>query len=122
MKHVTTARALIVVAVLSTTAPDAIGGEQFIRLNVQPASAPEPALKYTLLPDITELNPGNAAQEYLKCFMEQHYFFFSKQAVADRDRYQGVPLAELPLDKVRNYGGGALTRADWAARYVVRRR
>ena len=87
-----------------------------IQLHVQPMSAPVPALKYQLLPQLDELNPGNAAQNYLKCFMEQHVFFFSKQAVADRDRYETMPLAELPLDAVRNYGGNALRQADWAAR------
>ncbi len=48
--------------------------------------------------------------------MEQHYFFFSKNAVADRDRYEVMPLADLPLDQVRGYGGNALRHADWAAR------
>ena len=58
--------------------------------------APKPALKYQLLPELRELNPGNAAQNYLKCFMEQRNFFFSKEAVAERARYQTMPLAELP--------------------------
>ena len=59
--------------------------------------APKPALKYQLLPELRELNPGNAAQNYLKCFMEQRHFFFGKEAVAERARYQTMPLAELPV-------------------------
>ena len=70
--------------------------------------APKPALKYQLLPEVRELNPGNAAQNYLKCFMEQRSFFFTKESAADRARYQTMPLAELPLDKLRDYGGSAL--------------
>ena len=31
-------------------------------------------------------------------------------------RYQTMPLAELPLAKLRQYGGGAFEQADWAAR------
>ena len=78
--------------------------------------APKPALKYQLLPELGELNPGNAAQDYLKCFMEQRIFFYSKQAVADRARYQTMPLAELRTEKLHDYGGNALRQADWAAR------
>ncbi|HEV3082778.1 MAG TPA: hypothetical protein VGY66_23540 [Gemmataceae bacterium] len=85
-------------------------------LTVRPMAAPKPALKYQLLPELAELNPGNAAQNYLKCFMEQRNFFFSKEAVADRARYQTMPLAELPVNKLRDYGGYALRQADWAAR------
>jgi hypothetical protein len=79
-------------------------------------AAPKPALKYQLLPELHELNAGNAAHNYLKCFMEQRKFFYSKEAVADRIRYQTMPLVELPLDKLRDYGRNALRQADWAAR------
>src|SRR5262249_7608222 len=34
-------------------------------------------------------------------------------------RFQSMPLAELPLDQLRNYGGVALGRADWAARLTT---
>jgi hypothetical protein len=78
--------------------------------------APKPALKYQLLPEPGELNPGNAAQNYLKCFMEQRRFFYSKEATADRARFQVMPLTELPLEQLRDYGGVALRQADWAAR------
>jgi hypothetical protein len=78
--------------------------------------APTPALKYQLLPELRELNPGNAAQSYLKCFMEQQRFFFGKESAAERARYQAMPLAALPVDKLLHYGGFALTQADWAAR------
>jgi hypothetical protein len=91
-------------------------GETVVRLVVQPMPAPKPALKYLLLPEVQELKPGNAAQYYLRCFMEQRIFFFSKRGVAQRTRYQSMPLAELAAEKVGNYGGSALTQADWAAR------
>jgi hypothetical protein len=78
--------------------------------------APKPALRYQLLPELRELNPGNPVHEYLRCFAEQQIFFFSKESVAQRARYQVMPLAEMPADKLRQYGGSALTRADWAAR------
>jgi hypothetical protein len=86
------------------------------RLTVQPMAAPKPALKYMLLPDVAELKSGNPAQWYIRCFQEQRIFFFSKEATAERARYLAMPLAELPVEKLRNYGGSALTQADWAAR------
>jgi hypothetical protein len=90
--------------------------EPAAHLNVQPMTAPKPALKYQLLPEVRELNPGNPAQNYVKCFMEQQNFFFSKGAAEERAGYLAVPLAELPADRLRQYGGAALTQADWAAR------
>lgn len=41
---------------------------QVIRLKVQPAAAPVPALKYRLLPDASELQPGNAVTAYYRSF------------------------------------------------------
>jgi hypothetical protein len=90
--------------------------EPTLRLKVRPMAAPKPALKYQLLPEVGELSPGNAAQNYMKCFMEQYNLFYSKEGVADRTRYLAMPLAELPAEKLRDYGGFALRQADWAAR------
>jgi hypothetical protein len=90
--------------------------ETVVRLTVQPMAAPKPALKYQLLPELRELNPGNPAQNYLKCFAEQRNFFFSKEATADRARYLAMPLAQLRAEKLRDYGRFALRQADWAAR------
>src|SRR5438270_7347458 len=74
--------------------------ETVIRLTVQPMAAPKPALKYQLLPELKEMNPGNPVQEYMKCFAEQQNFFFNKQVVDDRERYQVMPLHELPLKEI----------------------
>jgi hypothetical protein len=90
--------------------------ETAVHLTVRPMAAPKPAILYQLLPELRELNPGNAAHCYLKCFMEQRQFFYSEEAVADRARYQSMPLAEIPAEKLRDYGGAALRPADWAAR------
>jgi hypothetical protein len=94
--------------------------ETVIRLTVQPAPAPKPALRYQLLPELREMNPGNAAQAYLLCFMEQNKFFFSKAAVENREKWETMPLKELPLKELRNFGygkgAGPLRQADYAAR------
>ena len=109
-------RILLATTVFIALSLDSKADETTIQFHVQPMAAPAPVLKYQLLPQLDELKPGNAAQNYLKCFMEQHNFFFSKQAVIDRDRYQSMPLIDLAREKLDGYGGGPLTQADWAAR------
>ena len=109
-------RFLSTVTCLAALSNDAFAAESVVRLTVQPMPAPEPALKYLLLPEVGEMNPGNPAQYYLRCFAEQRNFFFSKEAAAQRAGYLTAPLADLVADKLRNYGGSALTQADWAAR------
>ncbi len=110
----------IVLVTLTTTlcalAVESTAGEAVTRLHVQPMAAPQPALKYQLLPRLDERNPGNAAQNYLKCFMEQHAFFFGKQGLVERERFETLSLVDLALEQVGNYGGNALRQADWAAR------
>src|SRR6266567_4185906 len=78
--------------------------ENAVRLKGQPMAAPKPALKYLLLPEVRELNPGNPVQWYVRCFQEQRNFFYGKEGVAERSNYLSMPLAELPADKLRDYG------------------
>jgi hypothetical protein len=96
--------------------PDVPSGPTVVRLHVRAMPAPRPALKYQLLPEQRELRSGNPAQNYLKCFAEQRNFFYSKEGVAQRERYLAMPLADLPATELRQFGGNALRQADWAAR------
>jgi hypothetical protein len=115
-------RLFVAVVTLAALPLASHAAETVVRLSVQPMPAPEPALKYLLLPEVRELKPGNPAQYYLRCFMEQRNFFFTKPGVALRERNQTLPLAQLAAEKVRNYGGGTrygggpLNQVDWAAR------
>jgi hypothetical protein len=85
-------------------------------LTVQPAAAPKPALRYLLLPELKEMNPGNPVQNYLKCFMEQQKFFSDKETADRREKLLTMPLKDLPAQELQEYGGFALRQADWAAR------
>jgi hypothetical protein len=118
-------RTLFVCALLLTLLPSSWAAdapaptETVIRLTVRPAPAPKPALKYQLLPEMREMNPGNPIQAYSLCFGEQRNFWYSKQAVENREKWQTMPLKELPLEEMRKwgYGGGnPLRYADYAAR------
>jgi hypothetical protein len=109
--------AVIVVFVLPCVAEQTSSTpETLIRLTVSPAPAPTPALRYLLLPELLEMNPGNPIQNYLKCFMEQQKFFFDKKAFERREKLLTIPLKELPTQELTDYGGYALKQADWAAR------
>ena len=109
---------LLLIAAALAAGPSASGREETaVRLQVRPMATPRPAMKYQLLPELGELNPGNPAQEYLKCFMEQRPFFYGKEGVAQRTRFRKMSLLELRLEPLAlHYGGNALRRADWAAR------
>jgi hypothetical protein len=45
--------------------------ETVIRLTVQPMDAPHPALRYLLLPELKEMNPGNPIPNYLRSATSQ---------------------------------------------------
>src|SRR5262249_18472771 len=109
-------RVLLVALALVVPPRGVRAGETAVCLHVQPMPAPIPALKYQLLPELGELKSGNAAQGYLRCFAEQRNFFYSKEATTARARYLSMPRAELPVEKLRQYGRHALWQADWAAR------
>ncbi len=47
--------------------------ETVIRLTVQPMSAPKPALRYLLLPELKEITSGNPIPNYLKCLLDQDF-------------------------------------------------
>jgi hypothetical protein len=90
--------------------------ETLIRLSVPPAPAPRPALRYLLLPELGEMNPGNPIPNYMKCFMEQQKYLFDKEAFQRRGDLLGKPLSELPAQEVQDLDRSALSQADWAAR------
>ena len=108
--------ALAILALPCRADPPGATSETLIRLIVHPAAEPRPALRYQLLPELKEMNPGNPVQGYLKCFMEQQRFFFDKEAFQRREKLLTMPLKELPASELEDYGRFALGQADWAAR------
>ncbi len=90
--------------------------ETLVRLSVAPAAEPEPALKYLLLPELKEMNPGNPIHHYLKCALEEYHFLFDKEQFDRREKLLAMPLKALPVGELREYGHSALSRLDKAAR------
>jgi hypothetical protein len=76
-----------------------------------------PSLKYLLLPELRDQQPGNQVQAFSKCFMEQHTFYHDKGEIEKRERWSTAPLADLAGEKALiGYGGSGLRQADFAAR------
>lgn len=88
-------------------------------------AAPEPALRYLLLPDLIDRLPGNAAVHYGKIKSEQNHFFTSPEIAKMIASAQEVPLTQLKddptYDQLVNLGpifsnmqrGARSAMADW---------
>ena len=48
--------------------------------------------------------------------MEQKKFFFDEEAFQHREKLLTMPLKELPVQELKDYGRFALSQVDWAAR------
>ena len=90
--------------------------ETLVRLDVQAAPAPIPVLRYQLLPQLEEMDPGNPILNYFKCSMEHESFFFDKESFERREELLAMPLKELPARDLQEYGRTVLIQADRAAR------
>jgi hypothetical protein len=90
--------------------------ETIIRLSVQPMSAPRPALRYLLLPELRELSPGNPIPNYVRCVLALEQSPAEPQAAERRQKLLVMPLERLPARELTEYGGATLRQADRAAR------
>ncbi|HEV3238700.1 MAG TPA: hypothetical protein VGZ25_17055 [Gemmataceae bacterium] len=87
-----------------------------IRLKVQPAAAPKPALKYKLLPELEDKTPGNAALLYLGAFSPEWYSHKRQPGYPGFLDLIGAPLADFPKKDLKwllDYG--PLKQLDKAA-------
>ncbi|MGH7169756.1 MAG: hypothetical protein ACRELG_05705 [Gemmataceae bacterium] len=64
------------------------------------------------------MNPGNPILGYTKCFAEQHNFWRSKEPRANREKWETMPLHDLPVKEIRRLynRNHPLRYADYAAR------
>jgi hypothetical protein len=109
--------ASLCVLISSLAFPQPKDGKTTVLLTVDAAKQAKPALKYTLLPEVRDLNPGNQIPAFYKCFMEQHYLYRAKEAIDYREKMLVAPLAELKGEKhLIGYGGSSTRQADYAAR------
>src|SRR5262249_2513275 len=68
------------------------------------AAAPTPALKYTLLPELRDTRPGNAAERYRKAVRIRKQDAQLERAYYLRvDQWMQTPLKDFPCDEVREF-------------------
>jgi hypothetical protein len=116
--------ALAVAAFLTATAvaqprPEPKDGKLVIPITLSAQAAPKPVSDYYLTPQYKEQQPGDQLSGFMKCFMEQQYFF-NKENEEKRQKFLDMPLADLP-DDVRQQTstyGGLMTNLDLAARFT----
>ena len=90
--------------------------ETLIRLNVSPAAAPKPALRYRLLPELKEMNPGNPIQDYMKCALDRSDSSSTRRLSSTARSCWPCRSRSCPRRSCRNTAGPRLGQADWAAR------
>ena len=89
-----------------------------IALKLAPAAAPVPALKYVLLPELSEQTPGNAVQLYYRAFSPEWWTNVRKREVMEKvEKVAETPVADLKNSDLKwllDYK--ALQEVDRAAR------
>lgn len=110
--------------------PEPRGGKVTYPITLHPAPAPKPASRAYLLPEYKDSIPGNRVQMFLRLFMEQAAFFGQEESKR-RQKWNEMPLAELPAEEVKDYGGRLLRvdavdaarmlNIDWQLWYFIQR-
>jgi hypothetical protein len=78
--------------------PDKLEWPEQATLTLRPAALPEPALKYRLLPPVSEQTPGNAATVYLLAFADGAQIDFHQV-----EKYLSMPLDQSTRRKADEY-------------------
>ncbi len=92
-------------------------GKFVVPLTVTAASPPKPALKYPLLPELRELQPGNQIPAYYRCFFEQHNLFHNKESFDQQQKWLEAPLSDLAKDAaLADYAAAVAKQAEYASR------
>src|ERR687887_1331563 len=116
MKRLLPSLALLVTAVLPARAQPRPG--EPIRLTIHPAAEPVPALKYRLLPELEEQEPGNRALLYYRSPSPEWWKNIRRPEVMEKiNKALTTPLKDLPRAEVGwvvNYS--FLRQVDRAAR------
>jgi hypothetical protein len=108
---------ILTVPFLGWAAAPAQPTELVVRLEVQAMPAPKPPLRYQLLPDLRQMNPGNPVLGFANAIMLMaQEGLFNKQAAEQWNKWDELPLKDLPIDKLRGYGEATIAQAKYAAR------
>lgn len=90
----------------------------WVKLTLEPAAAPVPALKYQLLPEVRDLKPGNAALLYQRAHAPEAINAFLRHPDYSKfTDWLDLPMDKLPVSKARSLLPASLLKeVDRAAR------
>jgi hypothetical protein len=105
---------LLAPVALAQPQPEAKDGKVVVPITLHPTAAPKPLSRFYLTPQYVEQQPGNRIPTFMKASMEQQNFF-AKEPAELREKWNQMPLAELPLDDIKKSGcvGGLAHRKDF---------
>jgi hypothetical protein len=93
-----------------------------IRMEVDPAAEPRPALRYQLRPGVADQVPGNAAIDYQRALIQLRDTRVEEESGDKIQDWLDIPLHEMPGEEVRALLRGYETTLDAttrAARYAT---
>jgi hypothetical protein len=94
--------ALVAVVLAAGAAPAQPVPPEPIKLALPPAAAPVPALKYVLLPELSEQTPGNAAFLYYRAFSPEWWGTLHQRDILGKvEKAARTPVADLKNSDVR---------------------
>jgi hypothetical protein len=111
-------RICCVLSVVLTAAVPVRAQAQIIRLTVDAAAAPVPSLKYQLLPELRDMQAGNAALLYQRAHAPEWFGSFRRQPDYPKMvDWVGLPADRVPWNRVQALlPPNALKEVDLAAR------
>jgi hypothetical protein len=92
----------LVLAALAIPAAAQAPPPEPIKLTLSPAAEPVPALKYPLLPELSEKTPGNAALLYYRAFSPEWWTNVRQRPIMEKvEKASEAPLTELKNSDLR---------------------
>jgi hypothetical protein len=98
-------------------------GVKVLRVELHPAAAPSPVLRYALLPDLRQQKPGNAVPPYrkaVKSLKEAAASLNDPEWQQRLEKWRQLPLERLPRESVRAFFrafDGALSEFEESVRH-----
>ncbi len=114
MRHSLFALVLLAPTALAQPHVEPKDGKLTIPITLHPTAAPKPLSRYYLTPQYVDMQPGNRVPGFMKASMEQQNFF-AKEPAEQRQKWNELALADLPLDEIKKSGcvGGLAYRKNF---------
>src|SRR5271157_5660102 len=97
---------LVVLAFLAAASPGlAQPGPRVVKMTLHPAGPSTPVMKYSLLPEVRDLRPGNAAIFYHRAHSPEWEHVLTRDPdQAHFHEWLDLPLDQAPVQKFHHFG------------------